>query len=57
MWVEGNHPSRGEGGGGRKQSHFRNVDDSSFMVMGDKQCVDKLVRLHKAFSETSRMEL
>jgi hypothetical protein len=33
------------------------MDDSSFMVKGDKWYVDDLVRFLKTFSEASKMEI
>ena len=44
-------------GGKKQQSISQYADNSSFMVRGEKQYVDKLVRLLKLFSEASGMEI
>jgi hypothetical protein len=43
--------------GRRKQQNIsQDTNDSSFMVLGDNQYVDELVRLLKIFSEVSKNE-
>lgn len=44
--------------GGKKQRYISQyADDSSFMIKGEKNDVDELVRLLKMFSEASGMEI
>ena len=44
--------------GGKKQQYISQyVDDLSFMVRGEKKDIDELVKLLKAFSEASGMEI
>lgn len=44
-------------GGTKQQTMSQCADDSSFMVRGDKQYVDELVRLFTLFNEASWMEI
>ena len=44
-------------GGKKQQSIAQYVDDSSFMVRGEKRDVDEMVRLLKVFSAASGMEI
>lgn len=44
-------------GGAKQQNVFQYVDDFFFMVRGDRQYVEELMRLHKVFSEALGMEI